>query len=178
MGAIFTRKVIADLFFLSEKRIRQLTDEGIIEEYSNGYYALVPAVKGYIRYLQRQISDDDSSSDYNTEKAKLTKTKREDAELDLMVKRGELHKASDIEFIMTNMLIALREKLLTLPNKVISQIVATPSGDEYNDAVIKILHSAVLDALNELSGYSKELFDPDKYMSKLNDPASGSVEQE
>ena len=171
MGAVFTIKVIANLFNLSEKRIRQLTSDGIIEEYSKGYYALAPTVQGYIRYLQRQISDDDSGSDYNTEKAKLTKAKRENAELDLKVRTGVLHKSENIEFVMTNMLIAFKAKLLSMPYKILAGINAISDGANRNDAIIGIIKSAVLETLTELSGYNPDMFSDEHILSEQGEEA-------
>ena len=72
-SAVYTRKVISQLLNISEKRVKQLTGEGVIDEFSPGFYKMVPAVQGYIKYLQRQVSDDDPASNYNAEKARLTR---------------------------------------------------------------------------------------------------------
>jgi phage terminase Nu1 subunit (DNA packaging protein) len=160
---------MAELLNLSEKRIRQLSADGIIEEAVAGHYVLVSTVQAYIRYLQRQISDDDATSDYNTEKAKLTKAKREDAEMDLSVKRGELHRAADVEFVMTNMLIAFKSKLLTMPHKVLPDIINLPDDENKNDSIVDIIRGAVMEALNELSGYDPDYFDEEKYIARLED---------
>jgi len=110
-GKIYTRKIIAQVLNLSEKRVKQLTEDGIIEEYSDGHYKLLAAVQGYIKYLQSQVSGEGQATDLNQEKAQLTRIKREDAELELQLKRNELHRSSDVEFIMTNMIIAFKAKL-------------------------------------------------------------------
>ena len=174
MGAVFTRSVIAELLNLSEKRIRQLTADGVIEEHSKGYYALVPTVQGYIKYLQRQISDDDSGSDYNTEKAKLTKAKRENAELDLKIRTGELHKSENIEFVMINMLIAFKAKLMAMPYKILADINAIPDGKNRNDAIIEIIKGAVLETLTELSGYDPDMFSDEHILSEQGDGTDAS----
>lgn len=168
-GAIYTRKVIAQLLNLSEKRIKQLTEEGVMEEYSEGFYKLVPTIQGYVKFLQNQISDDDQTSDYNTEKAKLTKAKRENAEMDLKVKKNELHKSADVEFIMTNMLIAFKAKLEMLPYKALPKLINIPKDKEKADYITKVLKSTIDEALNELSEYNPECFDEEKYLASLDD---------
>ncbi len=167
--AIYNRKIIAELLNLSEKRIRQLTQEGVIEEYSTGFYKLVSAVQGYVKYILRQISDDDQTSNYNTEKARLTKAKREDAELDLKTKKNELHRSGDVEFVMTNMLVAFKSKLEVLPHKVLPDIVSIPDGKEKADGITAVIKSALDEALNELAGYDPELFEEAEYMTMFED---------
>ena len=166
-GMIYTRKIIAQVLTISEKRVKQLTDEGIIEEFSNGHYKLLPSVQAYIGYLQKQLSDDDEASDYNVEKAKLTRAKREDAELELQVKRNELHRASVVEFIMTNMIVAFKAKLEVLPYKVLPSILGVPDGKEKPDRIADILKAAVEEALSELADYNPGQFDPESYLTGL-----------
>lgn len=175
-SAIYTRLVIAQLLNISEKRVKQLTEDGIISEYSSGFYKMVPAVQGYIKYLQRQVSDDDPASNYNAEKARLTRVKREDAELNLKVKKNELHESSDIEFIMTNMLIAFKSKLEVLPHKVLPNIVSIPDGMEKAEKIVEVLNAAIDEALNELSGYAPNNFDEENYLAQLDDTVIDEVE--
>jgi len=148
---IYTRRVIAQILEISDKRVKQLTDDGTIEEFSPGHYKLLPAVQGYIRYLQSQISDDDHASNYNVEKARLTRLTREDAELDLQLKRNELHRSADVEFIMTNMLVAFKAKLETLPHKIIPTISTIPDNRDKTEYLLEVLSAAIEEALNELS---------------------------
>jgi len=166
-GKIYTRKVIAQVLGLSEKRIKQLTEDGIIPEYSDGNYKLLPAVQGYIQYLQSQLANDGQATDLTKEKAQLTRIKREDAELSLQLKRNDLHQSADVEFIMTNMVIAFKAKLEVLPYKVLSPILNAPDGDSKKDYLIDVLKAAVEEALEELSGYDPEYFDEEAYLTRL-----------
>lgn len=168
-GSVYKRKVIADLLTRSEKRIKQLTDDGTLEEFSPGYYKLVPTVQMFIKYLDSLISDDDQASNYNTEKAKLTRVKREDAELDLKVKKSELHKSKDVEFVMTNMLIAFKAKLEVLPHKARDAILSLPDDADKKEKIGKILRECIEEALNELSGYNPQSFNEESYLKALQD---------
>jgi phage terminase Nu1 subunit (DNA packaging protein) len=170
-GAAYSRRVIAELLCRSEKRIKQLTDDGILEECAAGHYRLVPTVQAFIKYLDGLITDEDQASSYNTEKARLTKVKREDAELNLRVKKNELHRASDVEFIMTNMLVAFKSKLEVLPYKVLPSLINIPDGPEKAKTVTNILKDAISEALNELAGYDPEAFDSDSFAERLNNAA-------
>jgi len=170
--AIFSRRIIAQVLKRSEKRVKQLTDDGILAEFSPGHYKLVPTVQAFIDYLSIQISDDDPASSYNTEKARLTRAKREDAELALQLKRGELHRAADVEFIMTNMLIAFKAKLEVLPFKVLPSIINVPPDRDKADYLTEVLREAVAEALEELAGYNPGMFDAEQYLAGIDDPAA------
>ena len=169
-GKIYTRKVIAQLLNLSERHIGRLTDEGIIEEYSHGYYKLVPTVQGYIQHLRSQISAD-NEGDYALERARLTRIKREDADLDLKRKRNELHHASIVEFILTNSLMAFKAKLETLPHKLLPLLMAIPEGKDKTDRILAVLKKSTMEALSELSSYKPEDF-ADSSMQKYIDSDS------
>lgn len=151
-GTAFSVDVIATLLHLTTKRVKQLTDEGIIEEVAPKYYKLAPTVTGYVKYLQNRLSYGDPTSDYNTEKAKLTCAKREAEELALAFKKNELHKASDIEFAMTTMLVAFRAKLTTLPHKVLPNILNNISD---KDKLLELLAATVLEAWRNYQNIAK-----------------------
>ena len=174
-GAIYTRKAIAEILELSEKRVSQLTDSEHIKEFSPGHYKLLPAIRGYIRFLKSQMADGDGTSDYNTEKARLTKAKREDAELDLRLRKNELHEAADIEFIMTNMLIAFKAKLETLPYKVLPSVMNIPEDKDKAEYLVGVLKAVVDEALNEFADYSPELFNEEAYLERLDDTHNEAV---
>jgi hypothetical protein len=127
----------------------------------------------------RSARDNNASkpkSDHELEREKLARIKREDAELDLMLKKGELHRASDIKFIMANMLIAFKAKLEVLPYKVLPSVIGTPDGEGRADSITGILKSAVAEALAELSEYNPEMFDEETYLAGLDDTVVGEDE--
>ncbi len=148
------RSIIAEMLGLTEKRVKQLTEEGVLKEVANGHYKLAESIQAYIGYLQNKLSDRDETSDYNTEKAKLTKAKREKEEAELALMKGELHNASDVEFVVSTMLVSFRAKMLTVPNKSLAEIRNAKNDKE----ILKIIKKHVVEALDELSE-----FDVDKY---------------
>lgn len=72
---IYTSKVVAQHLNLTERRVRQLRDEGVIREKRPGLYDLVDTMTRYIKYIGAG-----SKADLNDERAKLTKEKRIAAE--------------------------------------------------------------------------------------------------
>ena len=165
-GKAYTRKVIAQILGISERHVRRLTDDGVIEEFSHGHYKLVPTVQAYTNYLRSQLAGGD---DYNVERAKLTKAKREDAEMDILLKRNELHRSADVEFVMTNMLIAFKAKLDTMPYKVLPLILSVPDDGDKVTRITEILKTSLDEALGELSEYNPLMFDENAISSELGE---------
>lgn len=80
--------------------MRQLRDEGIIEEQAPGLYDLRATTRRYISYLR--------SGSLADERAGLTRAKREAAEMENALRRGELHRTEEIESGIKTMLLNIR----------------------------------------------------------------------
>ncbi|WP_052516654.1 hypothetical protein [Paenibacillus popilliae] len=102
---LYDVKAVARFLDLSERRVRQLRDEKIIAEAAPGLYALRATNHRYINYLRKRNPESDENIDYNTERAKLIRAKRQNEELDLKLKEGRLHEAEVIETVMKDMLV-------------------------------------------------------------------------
>ena len=158
-GKIYTRKVMAEILGVSERHLRRLVEDGNVTEFSHGHFKLLPTVQGYINYLHSQLGGGD---DYNVERARLTRAKREDAELELQLKRNELHRAADVEFIMGNMLAAFKAKLETLPHKVLPSLLNMPPDKDKAEHILETLTSTISEALGELVEYNPQAYSTNK----------------
>lgn len=90
---------IAKLFNLTERRVQQLAAEGVIPKAAHGRYELVPAVQGYVKYLQeRSLGQQlpEGQIDYHAEKARKTRAEADIAEMDAAARRGELVEAAAV----------------------------------------------------------------------------------
>ena len=141
---LYTSKVIAEWLGVTERRVRQLRDEGVIAETSPGLYALRPTVSRYITYLRK------GSSDLNEERAKLTKAKREATEMENARLRGELLEAGEIEKGLRTMNLNIRSRFLSIPAKLAPALVVA-SGDQA--AMYDLLKRAIYETLEELTDY-------------------------
>lgn len=160
--------VLANLFGLSTRRIRQLEEEGVINKIARGKYSLQENIKSYITFIKatadlKENRIEELKIDYDKEHALLEKAKREKAELEVAQMQGRLHEAADIEREMNKMLAAFRAKILAIPSKLAPQLLAQ------TDISIteSILQTEVYNALCELSEYDPELFQSDKYVGEL-----------
>lgn len=145
---LYTSKVVAEWLGVTERRVRQLRDKGIISEVRPGLYSMRPTVYKYITYLRM------GSVDFNEERAKLTKEKRVAAEMENKLRKEELLEAEDIEKGLKTMNLNIRSRLLALPAK-LAHALAEAGGDQAT--IYDILKQAVCGVLEELTDYRKLL---------------------
>ena len=150
---LYDVKAVARVLKLSERRVRQLKDQHIIAEYNGkpGLYDLIPTVHAYLDYIRKKNPESEENIDYNTERARLVKAKRQNEEYDLRVKERDLHSSADIEVAMTNMLINFKSRLMAIPAKL------SPALSKKTDKaeIHSILKDSVDEALGELADFDK-----------------------
>lgn len=148
---LYSLRFIASVLDLSERRVRQLRDQKILIEVRKNYFDLIPAIQAYIAYLRSLSTDGNQASDYNLEKAKFVRARRENQELDLEVKRGELYPGEEVELVVSDMLIRFKSHLLSIPSKL------SPQLSEMSDknTIQRLLKREVAEALSELSAFKK-----------------------
>ena len=147
---LYTEKVIADWLAVTERRVRQLRDEGVIVERKPGLYELKSSVVRYISYLRKG----NGNTNLTDERALLTRAKREAADMENELRRGTLHSSEDIERGLKTMCLNIRTKFLTLPAK-LSPRLSQMGGDQAG--IFDELKQAVDEALDELSDYQTAL---------------------
>lgn len=146
---LYDTKQVARFLDITERRVRQLRDEGIISELRPGLYDLIDANHRYINYLRNRNPDSEEHIDYNTERAKLVKAKRENEEYDLRLKRRELHTSEEIERVMTTMLINFKSRLSAIPSKLAPIL----SKKKDTAEIASLIKQQVDEALIELSDF-------------------------
>ena len=146
---VYDVKAIARILDLTERRVRQLKEQDIIQEYAPGLYELIPTVHAYVNYLRKRNPESGENIDYNTERAKFMRAKRLDVEFDLGVKEGSLHTSEDVETAMSSILISFKSRLMALPSK-LSPILAKKTD---KTEIQQILKDTVHEALNALADF-------------------------
>ncbi len=142
---LYTAKIVASWLGVTERRVRQLRDEGILAEARPGLYDLKTSVSRYIHYLGGAAQET-----LNAERAGLTKAKREAAELENKLRQGEIHSTEDIETGIKTMCLNIRSRLLTLPAK-LSPALAAMGSDQ--GAIFDALREAINENLEALHNY-------------------------
>ncbi len=87
---------LARLLGITDRRVRQLVNDGIVSRQPEGDYLLPEAIAEYYAFKYKP----DEAVDYMEEKALHEKTKRELAELELARRRNEVHDAEDVQIVM------------------------------------------------------------------------------
>jgi len=140
--------VIAKLLDLSERRVQQLSREGVIPKATRGHYDLIGSVQGYVRYLRDQAAKAQAGApDYASERARFIRARADLAEMEAEQKRGSLIAATDVEGAWIAVLALLRTRLLALPDRLAPQLHAEDSPAGIRDG----LRGAMREALQELA---------------------------
>ncbi|MEP1637286.1 terminase small subunit, Nu1 [Ascidiaceihabitans sp.] len=144
-------KTIAKLLRLTERRVQQLSKEGVIPKAERGRYELAPAVQGYIGYLQDRVApkpDDGGGIDYHVEKARKTKAEADIAEMEAAKMRGDLVDAVEMKQAMDLVISEVRAKLL---NNAPTRIAARAKSENKEASIKAIAKEEITAALLALS---------------------------
>lgn len=161
--------VLGNIFGVTDRRIRQMAEEGIIVRAAKGRYNLVDSLKNYILSLKLAVDSNDSDNpdgelNFEEEKALHERVKRHISEMKLQTMKGELHKADDVRHVMTDMLSSFKTRMMNIPAKV------APVLEDRDTGYIKErLTSEVTEALNELKDYNPADFYSDEYVEGEDD---------
>lgn len=161
--------VLGNIFGVTDRRIRQMAEEGIIVRAAKGRYNLVDSLKNYILSLKLAVDSNDSDNpdgelNFEEEKALHERVKRHISEMKLQTMKGELHKADDVRHVMTDMLSSFKTRMMNIPAKV------APVLEDRDAGYIKErLTSEVTEALNELKDYNPVDFYNDEYVEGEDD---------
>jgi phage terminase Nu1 subunit (DNA packaging protein) len=145
-----TQKQLAAHLDLSDRSIRNLVTEGIIGASDDVDQARVK----YIRHLRAVAAGrTEVGGDLETEKTRLTKAQADKTELEVAQLRKVLVPADLVEREWTDMISAARAKLLSLPPKAASQVMAAANRTEA-EALLKAMVNEALAELAEGGDYA------------------------
>ena len=162
--------VIAKLLDLSERRVQQLSREGVIPKAERGQYDLIGSVRGYVRYLRDQaVKSQAGAPDYMAERARFIRARADLAEMEAQEKRRSLIAADQVEAAWVAVLALLRTRLLALPDRLAPQAFEQPTvGDTRN-----LIRAAIREVLDDLAEPDIE-FKTDPDIDGLTDAEANS----
>ncbi|MBR1645167.1 MAG: hypothetical protein IJ685_00175 [Selenomonadaceae bacterium] len=134
---------------LSQQRINQLIDEGIVirDDFDKaGRVMLYDSLQNFFLSKNATLGEGSNNVNFWKEKGLHEKAKRELAEVKLAKTRGELYEASAVEGVLSEILTNFRSKLLGLPAKYAAQLEGKSRAKIY-----QLLNSAVEENLIELA---------------------------
>src|SRR5690606_11856124 len=112
---VVNTSAIAKMFSLTERRVRQLVEEGVIPRLGHGRFELIDTVSRYITFLKLSsegINENDVAESLDYEKWLHEKAKREKAEIELAHLKNEMHRSEDVEKVLNHMVTSFRSKML------------------------------------------------------------------
>lgn len=138
--------VIARLLNLTERRVQQLANEGVVPKPDmRGEYDLVGCVQGYIVYLQERA---DRTED--TDQKRLTRAKADREELELAKLRRALIPAEEIEPALEQYVTDVLNQLQGIPERYAGMLQAV----EDVEGKRQLLEDLVREVRDELGSYA------------------------
>lgn len=149
------QKQFARILGITDRRVRELKELGFFQSGEGCYgYELEKCVPEYIEFKSKSGSEKGAIGK-EEEQTKHEAVKRQISELKLKKMKRELHRAADVEFFLSNMLMSFKGRLLAIPGKIAIQLLNV--GDI--NIIIALLEKEMLETLDELSEYDPEKID-------------------
>jgi len=109
---------LAALFNLTERRVQQLAQEGVIPKASRGRYPLIECAKAYIVDLQTKLGQGGKIVDIKEAERRLKTAQAELKERELDVLDGKLIPAPQVQLAWSQVLHEVRSAFMSLPDDV------------------------------------------------------------
>lgn len=165
-----TSAVVGRYLGYSAKTVQQFTGNGIIEtiETPRGRrYDLPATCRQYVKYLsdkaygrEKREAIEKLEEEKLTAEVEIKKSKAEAAKLELAELRGKMHRAEDVEAIMTDHVLFLRSMLMAMPGKLAVDLSNLHTASEMAERV----KQEVYYILNNLADYR---YDADAYKKRV-----------
>lgn len=164
--------IIAKLFGVTERRVQQLAQEGIIPAAQKRPYKfdLLPTVQAYIKYLSDKANGKEQKSADNVQaeadklraEADLKRSKADMADMQLQELEGKMHRSEDVEAVMNDLVYTIRSMIMALPGRLAMDVVQAQTASEAS----ALIRSECNKVLNELAEYK---YDPEVYQRRVRD---------
>lgn len=171
---LVTSPVLGKVLSITDERIRQLDDQGILNSTVKGrkrYYDLVPNVNEYIDYIKN--ADEGVKAAIAAAELKYKEARGNKAELEFQELKGQMHRADDVRIVVSDMIARLRAAILALPGRLAVDCAEAKTPTEAS-AVIK---SAVDDLLNETAEVQYKAADYRRLVAEREKWISANEEQ-
>jgi phage terminase Nu1 subunit (DNA packaging protein) len=161
-GATVDTSQLAKLFDTTPRTIQRLTNDGVLvrardEEGKElrGRFEVFANVRAYVKYLREAARlDDASESKYIRLRNQKMAAESRAAELKLGLMERKLHRAEDVEHVITAMITTCRARLLAIPSRTARLLLGKKKVKEIYD----VIYGEIVLALKELSGYDANKF--------------------
>lgn len=128
--------------------IRQLTSEKVLQQSSRGKFIIGGAIQAYILHVSGGAKDDGKPT-YTDHKTEHERIKAEKAALELEEMKGNLHAASDVEKLLSDLILTTKSRILGVPSRI-----ATECDKEPAEVIETIVRRELETALSALARYT------------------------
>jgi len=135
---------LANVLGLSNMRITQLEDKGVISRNADKQFTLSEAVIGYIEMLRKKPSKTDAN--YEAARARKMEAAADIEEMNAAKRKGELVEIDDVADIVQTEYGIVRQRLFAIPNKIALDVFSCENPQQVQD----VLLSQMNEALSEL----------------------------
>ena len=177
----WTAGKMAEACSVTTRRLGQLAEEGVMKKVSHGRYAVIPSLLAWNKQLREQVRHneeiDEELSIYDdvqhidVERAKHEHLKIKLTEIKLELLEGKVHKAEDVERVVTDMLLKMKSKLQAIPSQIAPRIEGKKKAE-----IEELLNIEIEKALMELSEYNADDFRSDDYIEVSDEEAKAVLE--
>jgi len=132
---------LAEILGVTDRRVRQLVRDGILKSAQsrlNGmHFRLAESVQRFAKYKCDLVSEklEASNGEYDRARAKRMAAMAAMAELELKAKQGFYFRRDDIDFHLTHMITACKQRLLAIPSRVMHRLLGLTNAREANQIV-------------------------------------------
>ena len=151
-----TLKELSGILGISVRQINRLrAEQNILCPVSSGgrggkkIYKLEQCVPEYIRFKVAGVTEGGSGLIRGREQAEHERIKKKISEIKLRRLKRELHESRDVENFLTDMLVAFRARLITIPQKLAPLVIAESDANHVRD----MIENEIFQAIDELAEY-------------------------
>lgn len=149
----YPAKTIAKLLMLTERRVQQLSKDGVIPRAERGRYELASAVQGYVRYLRDRAIGGDTVGGEADDKARLTKARADIAQFEAQRLNGELVESDEVEKAWADIVARFRARCLSIASKAAPMVAVEDTVDACSEIIETFVHEALAEiAATEVVG--------------------------
>lgn len=174
---LVTTKQVAKFFNRGERRVQQLTQQGILpavkKTREGNLYDLMQTTQRYIQFLQEAIDNRSKATEEQERQRldadiKLKEAKAEIALLDLKELKAEMLRAEDVQAFVEDLAATTKSLLMAFPGRLAMDLPNESTAAERS----AIIEEAVYEVLNQLKEYE---FSVDYYKKRVAERSGRSV---
>ncbi len=161
---------LANYFGISARRVQQLAQDNIIpsvKEKGNYYFDPPIAIKKYITFLQDALNKKNKNTEEQENKKldveiRLKEAKASYAELELNELKGKMHRAEDVEELISDLAATIKGMIIALPGRVAMDVAKLDTAAE----VSAVLEKACFEICEQLTEYE---YNPEYFKTRVQE---------